>query len=160
MTHHRPPIMGREVARTQRATGLARRRRYWLAALLLAGAVCSGAPLGAEPRPKVTFVGFQQFEDGSARLFVHMSGEPADVSQQGEGKHVEIVLRRMDVGVRNNQNPLVFEHFDTALLRAQLRPRGDDVVLVLELRRPVQLRHAVQRRADGEVLLQVDVPPS
>lgn len=134
-------------------------RRALLKGIALAAVVCTALPVAAGQRPKVTFVGFQQFEDKSARLFVHMSGEPESVSQEGEGTTLRIVLEHMDIGVPNNQNPLVFEHFDTAILRAQLRPRQDDVVLVVELRRPVELQHDIRRRGDGEIVLQVDVPP-
>ncbi len=106
----------------------------------------------------MTFIGFQQFEDRRVRLFVHLTAEPGGVSRRDEGRALAFVMGETDVGVRNNENPLVFEHFDTPLLRAQLHPAGSDVELRISLRNDVELTHHLERRDDGEVLLQVDVP--
>ncbi len=133
-------------------------RRLFSAALLVA-VVARVDGARAQRRAHVTFVGFQQFEDKRVRLFVHMNAQPDGVSRRGEGREIVYVLSGMDAGVRNNQNPLVFKHFDTPLLRAQLRPSEEGVGLVVTLRQDVEMTHHLERRDDGEVVLQVDVPP-
>lgn len=113
----------------------------------------------AQGRAKVTFLGFQRFEDDSSRLFVHMTEQPTAVRKQQDDVRVSVLLVDAEMGVRNNLNPLVFEHFQVTPLRAQLKSTSEGVVLEIVLRKPDTVRHRVVARADAGYSLQLDFSP-
>jgi len=139
-----------------------------LAALLLVVTTSFAAPTGKKAhKPKaapeavasrqVTFSGFQPLADGTGRVFVHLTEKP-EFQVSSDGNRVVVHLPNTGVGVRNNRNPLDVSQFNVLLLKAQLVPRGSDVDLVLQLRKPAQLEVTiVETPADG-VSLHVKIP--
>jgi hypothetical protein len=144
------------------------RRAGALAALLLVVTTSFAAPTGKKAhKPKaapeavasrqVTFSGFQPLADGTGRVFVHLTEKP-EFQVSSDGNRVVVHLPNTGVGVRNNRNPLDVSQFNVLLLKAQLVPRGSDVDLVLQLRKPAQLEVTiVETPADG-VSLHVKIP--
>jgi hypothetical protein len=114
------------------------------------------SPAAASASTRVTFVGFQQFEDKSSRLFVHLTAEPASIARHADGVRVRFTFADTDVGVRNNKNPLVLKHFKAPLLRARLTQVDTAVQLELVLRKPIAVSHRVMRRDDGLYSLEID----
>jgi hypothetical protein len=64
----------------------------------------------------------------------------------------------VQIGVRNNSNPLVTTHFPTAVASARLVPSKNGAELVVELRDRVQPSHRVSDGPSGAMLLEVTVP--
>lgn len=113
-----------------------------------------------ESRSEITFSGYQRFTDGSSRFFVRMSHRPA-IKQRSEGTQMTFTLLNSFVGLRNNKHPLDFSHFESPLVRAQLVPRGSNVDLVMQFRKPANelgLAHRFAQRGDGTFSLQIDLP--
>lgn len=130
-----------------------------LFALLLAfGVLLLPALAPAENKPVVTFAGFQPFPDQSSRIFVNVTQRaPVDASKAPQ--QIVFTLHNANLLVRNNKNPLDLTHFATPAKSARLLQSNDDVQLVIELKRAVEVRHRFSDNADGTTTLQVDLPP-
>ena len=115
-------------------------------------------PLAADDgRPRVTFAGFHVFESGRSRIFVKLTGDVPVEAKHG-GKKAAFVLRGASVGVRNNKNPLLTQHFASSVLSARLVPSDDAVTLSVVLRDSVTPSHRVARHQDGSVTVHFDFP--
>jgi hypothetical protein len=67
-------------------------------------------------------------------------------------------LKQVQIGVHNNTNPLITEHFQTPLRRVVLRRAGKDAWLRLEFREDVQVTHSVKAGPGGAILVEIVVP--
>jgi hypothetical protein len=104
-----------------------------------------------------TYPGFRMLADGSSQLWLTLS-RSVDVSMRREKNRVIYVLPGVNVGVRNNTNPLVTTHFATPLERAALKPGRKAAELVLELRENVQPAHQSVAGPRGTMTLLVTLP--
>lgn len=132
-----------------------------LGSLLLATpAAPAAAPAqrSAEPSRIVTYLGFRPEAGGAALVFADVTGKPA-VEVSGLGT-TTIRYRLVDtrVTLQNNTNPLLAEHFGTAVRSARLLPDKAAVVLTLELRSPVKPTHELVDNEAGGVTLRIQVP--
>jgi hypothetical protein len=71
---------------------------------------------------------------------------------------VEFALKGVQVGVRNNTNPLITEHFATPLSRVQLRRGQAGAHLLLHLREAVQVTPSMKTGPSGTVIFEVTLP--
>lgn len=69
---------------------------------------------------RVTWVGFQPRDDGSARLFVQLTSE-ADYSQQVAGRSLRVYVHKGRMTSRNAGRRMDARHFDTAVLEVEAR---------------------------------------
>jgi hypothetical protein len=95
--------------------------------------------------------------DGSSRLFVELSqAVPVD---EKRGKHeLTYVLKGAHIEKRNNYNPLVTMHFNSAATRARLVPHGKDLWFVIDLRADVTPTWKLAPAKDGMQILQIELP--
>jgi hypothetical protein len=110
-------------------------------------------------KPLATYPGFRMLANGTSRIWVQVS-KPVDVQVRRAGGTVTYVLPGVNVGVRNNTNPLVTTHFNTPVSRARLVPDRAGVLLVLELRETAEPAHKVVKSAYGTMTLEVTLPRS
>jgi hypothetical protein len=106
----------------------------------------------------VTFVGFQQLQGGGARVFVHLTGAPSQVQSSKVDNLATLSLTNIDIGGRNNRYPLDLQGFDLPVTRVQLKARDNDVDVELHLRREFPLNPRLHKRADGAVVLELEMP--
>ena len=109
-------------------------------------------------RPSATYPGFRMLSDGTSMVWLYVD-RPVDVSGHGEGRMYTIDLPNVQVGVRNNTNPLVTTHFPTPLARAWLRSQPGGAKLVLELKKPLVLEHKVETGPRNTMIVSVTLPP-
>lgn len=126
----------------------------------------SSSPPAAKPfenaparRAMISFSGYQRLPEGRGRLFIHLSARPELMVMETGGTEQRYRLVDTDIGVRNNRHPLELREFDDLLVRSQLTPSGDDVILALRLRRAAELQYEFVELDDGRVSLQIDLPP-
>lgn len=109
--------------------------------------------------PLATYPGFRTLPGRKSVVWLYVNKKvPVDV-RKAAGR-VVYVLTGVQVGIRNNTNPLVTHYFDTPLSRAQLRAHKDGAELVLELRENVEPTHRVLEGPRGMMILQVELPPA
>ena len=118
--------------------------------------------------PTITFTGFHVFEDGRSRIFVKLTSEvPVEASYSG--RKVEYLFRGAKNPVRNNQNPLITEHFPASIVSARYavdkkdkkgkgRDKSGDARLEIVLREESKPTHRVERQGDGTAVFTVDLP--
>ena len=82
---------------------------------------------------RITWPGFQMFNDGSSRLFVQMTDKVVTI-QNPKGKTYELIFSKVVLPGSNNKRALITEYFNTPVLRAKLKKRKQDVVLQVDLR--------------------------
>lgn len=107
--------------------------------------------------PLATYPGFRMLKDGRSEVWVQISKKVSITPSVAAG-HATFVLAGVDVGIRNNTNPLVTEYFDTPLARARLKRMDGGAQLVLELREAVSPTHRVVDGPAGTMILYVDLP--
>lgn len=107
--------------------------------------------------PLATFPGFEQLPDGGSRLFVQLS-QNVPVEERRANGEVTYVLRGAHLRVHNDSNELITVHFNTPVFRARLRPQGNDLLFVLELRSAVAPVFKVTENQDHTSTLQIDFP--
>ncbi len=160
---------------SQRSTTLLRRSRGLRIGLLLGGVVLGALALApgaidlahAEtaaqkaakkvPRSQVTFTGFHEFEDGSARIWVRLT-KAVNVEERAAKGKVTFVLKGAKVPGRNNKNPLITSHFTSSVMSARLLATKHDAELVIALKQDVSPKHRVVSRPDGTISVQIDFP--
>ena len=108
------------------------------------------APLASSPA-------FRMAADGSSKVWVSVT-RPVDVQVRRAAGHVTFVLPGVQVGVRNNTNPLVTTHFDTPLERARLLADRAGALLVLDLRETAEPVHKVSKGPYGTMVLEIVLP--
>ena len=120
-------------------------------------------PRVAKATPKVqsgpiaTLPGFEVLGDGGSRVFVQLTQNVPVEERKAKGS-VTYVLKGAHVAIHNNTNPLVTVHFNTPVSKAQLRPAGGDLLLVIDLRAPSTPAWKINAAKDGTAILQIDFP--
>lgn len=109
------------------------------------------------PRPQVTFTGFHEFEDGSARIWVRLT-KAVNVEERTGKSQVTFVLKGAKVPGRNNKNPLLTSHFTSSVMSARLLATKHDAELVVTLKQDVTPKHRIVARPDGTTSVQIDFP--
>lgn len=109
-------------------------------------------------RPHVTFVGFQQLQGGGGRVFVHLTSAPSGMQSDSKELKATIALDNMHIGARNNRYPLDLQNFNLPVTRVELKARDNDVVVELSLRKEITLHPRLQKRPDGAVVLEIELP--
>jgi hypothetical protein len=106
----------------------------------------------------VTFIGFHVFDDGSSRIYVKLtSSVPVDV--RSGNKTLQVHLSGARLGVPNNGNPLLTQHFSSPVVSARAETlKGVGVVLHVELREQVKVTHRTREHGDGSATLHLDFP--
>lgn len=123
-----------------------------------AAGAADSARRAAESSPIVTYLGFRPEAGGAAVVYADLTAKPAvEVSGLGTTT-IRYRLADARVTLRNNTNPLLAEHFETAVLRARLLPDEAGVVLVLELRSTVKPEHRLVENQGGAITLRIEVP--
>jgi hypothetical protein len=115
-------------------------------------------PEPEDHRPGVTFAGFRMLSGGKCQIWVHVTGEPSITSKHSDGAEV-YTLHDAKLLVRNNQNPLITEFFQTAVLSANLKRSGRDVELRVKLRKGTgKSQHRIRKLKAGAVSVQIEFP--
>jgi hypothetical protein len=107
--------------------------------------------------PFASYPGFRMAADGSSKVWVSVT-RPVDVQVRRAGGHVTFVLSGVQVGVRNNTNPLVTTHFNTPLERARLVQDRAGALLVLDLRETAEPTHKLSKGPYGTMVLEIALP--
>lgn len=108
-------------------------------------------------RPLATSPGFRMLPDGRSTVWLYLD-RVVVASSRTEGNRFIIDMPEVQVGVRNNTNPLVTTHFPTPLSRTWLRAKGRGAELVLELKKPLELQHSLERGPRGVSIISVVLP--
>lgn len=114
------------------------------------------APQQAEERaeeraPVATFVGFRRLGPKRVLVYVELT-KATGVDFTGKGRTLEYTMQKTRVTLRNNRNPLLARHFDSVVQSARLVPAGEDLKLVIQLRRDAEQVSRVVRHATGATL--------
>jgi hypothetical protein len=107
--------------------------------------------------PLASYPAFRMAPDGTSKVWVSVT-RTVDVQVRRATGHVTFVLTGVQVGVRNNTNPLVTTHFNTPLERARLLPDRAGALLVLDLRETAEPTHKVTKGPYGTMVLEVALP--
>ncbi len=107
--------------------------------------------------PQATYPGFRMKKDGTSEVWVQIS-QKVTVTPSIAAGHATFVLTGVEVGVRNNRNPLITEYFDTPLAQARLRRDKAGAQLVLVLREAVQPTQRIVDGPAGTMILYIDLP--
>jgi len=102
--------------------------------------------------------GFELLEGGGSRFFVEL-GQAVPVEQRKAKGAMTFVLKGARNAFRNNENPLVTEHFNTPVRRAKLVPSGKDLLFVFDLREDVGATQRVVTTNEGHAMVQIDFGP-
>jgi hypothetical protein len=108
-------------------------------------------------RPLVEAPNFALRPDGSSVVTLLLS-QATQVTRATQGSRFEYRLKAAQIGVSNNMNPLITDHFATPLERVVLHRSNNDAVLVLELRENVQPTHQIRSGPAGTTMLEVTLP--
>jgi hypothetical protein len=112
-------------------------------------------PPAAGP-PMLTWSGFMMTEGGS-RVFLQMTREvPYTVSQST--RELTVMLRGCRIHRRNNARPVNTSFFATPVAKVQARQQGQDVKVVIGLRKPVQVQPRLEAGEAGYQFLMFDFP--
>ncbi|MEM9693472.1 MAG: hypothetical protein AAGA56_13065 [Myxococcota bacterium] len=107
-------------------------------------------------RPMATYPGFHSYEDGTSRVVLEVTGA-VDVDMTRDVFGLKFRFVGVQVGERVNRLALPTVHFDAVVTHVELQQVGDDAVLVVQTRVPVEPKTKLLRRAIGTVLT-VDFP--
>lgn len=99
--------------------------------------------------------GFELLEGGGSRFFVEL-GQAVPVEQRKAKGAMTFVLKGARNAFRNNENPLVTEHFNTPVRRAKLVPSGKDLLFVFDLREDVAATQRIVTTNEGHAMVQID----
>lgn len=114
-------------------------------------------------RPLAEAPNFEMRADGSSVVTLSIS-RTTEINQRAmgpgksKGRVVVFQMKQVQIGIRNNTNPLITEHFQTPLRRVVLRREGKGAILRLEFRDDVQITHAVKAGPHGSVLVEIAIP--
>jgi hypothetical protein len=107
-------------------------------------------------KPIATYPGFRMLRGGRSEVWLRVS-QPVMVKEKRSRRRVVYFMPSVQVGVRNNTNPLVTTHFNSPISQARLRPVRGGAELVVDLREAVQPEHATAQEPGGAMLLRVTV---
>lgn len=105
--------------------------------------------------PVATLPGFELLGDGGSRVFVELTQNVPVEERKAKGS-LTYVLKGAHVAIHNNTNPLVTVHFNTPVTKAQLRPAGPDLLLVIDLRAAAAPAWTIAAAKDGTAILKID----
>ena len=108
-------------------------------------------------KPLATSPGFMLLPDGRSVVWLYVSRAVIVSVARRNGSFV-VNLPGVQVGVRNNTNPLETAHFPTTLERAHLAGTKDGAALVLQLREDVAPVHEALPGPRGTMVLRVTLP--
>lgn len=115
-------------------------------------------------RPLAQAPNFEMRADGSSVVTLNLS-RTTEISQQSistkkktNPRVTTFLLKHAQIGVRNNTNPLITEHFQTPLRRVVLRRNKKGAILQLEFREDVQVTHSLKVGPAGSVLVEITIP--
>jgi hypothetical protein len=114
----------------------------------------------SKPRPNAavaTFPGFRLLPDGRSRIYVELS-KSVTVEEHRTDAALTFTLHDAQVLVKNNKNALITTHFSTPVSRARLVPAGNDINLVLDLRKVASATHQLVAGDNGSARLEIDFP--
>ena len=103
-----------------------------------------------------TLPGFREFEDGTSRVFIEVSGH-VEVKEAREPGVLRYRFDGVRVPARVNQMSLPTLHFSTPVTLVQVQQVGDAAELVINLRQQVEPKVHL-KRTDGGTVLSVDFP--
>jgi hypothetical protein len=83
---------------------------------------------------------------------------PPTAKTRQPSRRIELTLKDVNVGVKNNTNPLVTEHFPTPLRRVALKRDGSGALLVLELREDASVQQSTKAGPGGTLVVEVTLP--
>lgn len=114
-------------------------------------------------RPVAHAPNFEMKADGSSTVTVQLSQavpvEPwAAKSRHPSPRVLEFLIKGAQIGVRNNTNPLVTEHFQTPLQQVVLKPDGHNARLTLVFREDVTVKPVLVAGLGGSVVVQFTIP--
>jgi hypothetical protein len=108
-------------------------------------------------QPLATYPGFRVLPNGTSELVLRISKKVAVEMRKANGR-VVFALPGVQVGVRNNTNPLITTHFDTPLSRARLSQDKQGAELQLDLREAVVPAFKVMESAGGGISVLITLP--
>lgn len=94
--------------------------------------VVAPVPRSGKGTTTATWVGFRKLGPNSALLYVNLT-QSIPVKTHVRGNVMTYTLSGTHIGIRNNSNPLLAEHFGSAVKSARLVSDGPDLQLVIEL---------------------------
>ncbi|MBN1609899.1 MAG: hypothetical protein JW940_24930 [Polyangiaceae bacterium] len=107
-------------------------------------------------RPIATYPGFRMLANGRSEVWLRVS-QPVVVTRKRVDNRLSYFMPGVQIGVRNNTNPLVTTHFNSPISKAQLRPVRGGAELLVQLRESVDAPHTTTQESAGTMLLRVTV---
>ena len=105
-------------------------------ATLGVGSVARAKPSAKVERARVSFPTFQLGAGGQSTLSLRVS-QNSDLTETVSRGHYVLRVKNARIGVRNDAHVLHAEHFESAVLQAQLKSAGKDVLFDVSLRSDV-----------------------
>ncbi len=107
-------------------------------------------------RPLATLPGFRQFDDGTSRVFIELSGA-VDIKERQSPSLLVYRFEGVHVPERVNTLSLPTMHFSTPVQLVEVREVNGAAELMVHLRQPVKPK-AHLKRTDGGTVLSLDFP--
>ena len=111
----------------------------------------------ADPRPMITWPGFQMRQDGTSRVFIQSTNSLTQVTTTASSKF-SVHLPGAKVAGNTNKLPLETRFFNTPVTRVNIEQGRDGVTLVLDLRADVSPIVSSERGPTGYYFLYIDLP--
>ena len=108
--------------------------------------------------PLVTFAGLRVNDDKSCNLWVQMT-ESRNVTVSEKGSTLVYFIEGAEIQFRNNENPLLAQHFGANVLMAKLDHHKKGVTFTLRLRKASSEKHRLIVQEGGTAALQIEIPP-
>ncbi|MBN2530937.1 MAG: hypothetical protein JXR76_31410 [Deltaproteobacteria bacterium] len=105
----------------------------------------------------ITWPGFMMTDDGGSRVFLQTTG-PLKYKTKTQKKKIVLTFKKTRIHLSNNRNPLVTSHFNTPVSRINLKRRGKNSELILNLKTESTPNISQMTDADGYNYLFVDFP--
>lgn len=109
-----------------------------------------------DERPLATLPGFRQFDDGTSRVFIELSGA-VDIKERQSPTLLVYRFEGVHVPERVNTLSLPTMHFSTPVQLVEVRQVDGAAELMVHLRQPVKPK-AHLKRTDGGTVLSLDFP--
>ncbi len=139
------PRVKSETPQTSTSTSAPRTSAVGGAAAAPAAANATAGP------PTATWVGFRKVAEDSALIYVNLT-ETVPVATDVSGLRLVYTLKGVRIVSKNNGNPLLAQHFGSVVKNAQMRARGKDVELVIDLAKPATQSSRVVKSSTGATL--------
>lgn len=106
----------------------------------------------------VTWPGFQMLANGGSRVFVQTTTEVTPELKRDAGDNWQLVLPGMSLPEGNARLPLDTHFFNTPIRNVRALSRGDDVVVVLDMRAKLKPNVRTERAANGYFFTYLEFP--